>query len=111
MSPTQHLVGEGGAFDQLQNQRPRALGFLDAVDGGDVRVVEAGEDLRLPLEPGEPIRVSGKGVGQDLQGDIAVELRVVGLSDLSHAPLSEEGGHVVVPEAGADVDSHRWDET
>ena len=32
-------------------------------------VVEAGKDLRLPLEPGEPIRVSRQGVGQDLQGD------------------------------------------
>ena len=38
---------------QLQDQRLRALGFLDAVDGGDAGVVEAGEDLRLALEPGE----------------------------------------------------------
>ncbi len=28
--------------------------------------VEAGEDLRFPLEPGEPIRVSGEGVGENL---------------------------------------------
>ena len=30
-------VSEGGAFDQLQHERPRPLGFLDAVDGGDIR--------------------------------------------------------------------------
>ncbi len=40
-------VREGRAFDQLQDQRPRPLGLLDAVDGGDVGVVEADEDLRL----------------------------------------------------------------
>ena len=83
-------VGERGAFDQLQDECPSPLGFLDAVDGGDVRVVEAGEDLGLPLEPSEPVRVSGEGVGQDLQRDLAVELRVGGLPDLAHAPLAEE---------------------
>ena len=50
--------------------------LLDAVDGGDVGVVEAGEYLRLPREPGEPIRILSKGVRKDLQRDLAVELRV-----------------------------------
>ena len=58
-------VSEGGTLDQLQNQRPRPLGFLDAVDGGNVGVVEAGEDLRLPREPGEPVWISREGVGED----------------------------------------------
>jgi len=97
---------QGRSLDQLQHQRPRAVGFLDAVDGGDVRVVEAGEDLRFPLEPREPIRVSREGVGQDLQRDLAVELRVGGLPDLSHAALAQEGGDVVVPEAGAGSEGH-----
>ena len=92
---------------QLQDQRPRALGFLDAVNGGDVRVVQAGEDLRLPLEPGEAVRISGEGVGQDLQGDLAVELRVGRLPDLAHAAFPEQGGHVVVAESSADVQGHR----
>ncbi len=60
----------------------RALGFLDAVDGGDVGVVEAGEDLRLPLESSEPVRISREGVGEDLQRDLAVELGVGGPSRL-----------------------------
>ncbi len=57
-------VSEGRPLDQLQHQRPRALGLLDAVDGGAVRVVEAGEDLGLPLEPGEPIWICREGVGR-----------------------------------------------
>ena len=69
-------VSQGRSLHQFQHQRPRPLGFLDAVYLGDVRVVQAGEDLRLPREPGEPIRVIREGVGQDLQRDLAVELRV-----------------------------------
>ena len=63
-------------------------------------------DLRLPLEPGEAIRIVREGVGQDLQGDLAVELGVGGLPDLAHAPLAEEGRDVVVPEAGASGQGH-----
>ena len=47
-------------------------------------VVEAGKNLCLPREPGEPVRIAGEGVGQDLQGDLAVQLRVGGLPDLTH---------------------------
>ena len=63
--PLGNPVSECRPLHQLQHQRPRARGFLDAVDGGDVGVVETGEDLRLPREPGEAIRVSREGVGQD----------------------------------------------
>ena len=85
--PLRDPLGEGRPLDQLQHERPRALGFLDAVDGGDVRVVEAGEDLRLPLEPGEAIRISREGVGEDLQRDLAVQLRVGGLIHLTPCRL------------------------
>ena len=36
---------------KLQHQRPGVVLFLDAVDGGNARMVQAGEDLRLALEP------------------------------------------------------------
>ena len=61
------------------------------MDSGDARVVEAGEDLRLALEPGEAVRIPREGVRENLQCDLAVELRVGGLLDLSHAPLANEG--------------------
>ena len=76
------------------------------MDGGDVGVVETGEDLSLPLEPGQPIRIVCEGVGQDLQGDLAAKLGVSRLPDLAHAAFAKEGGHVVVPEAGADAEGH-----
>ncbi len=62
--PLRDPVSERGPLDQLQDERPRPLGLLDAVDGGDVGMVEAGQDLRLPLEPGQAIGVAGEGVGR-----------------------------------------------
>ena len=57
--------------------------------------------MGLPREPGEAVRVRCEGVWEDLQGDLAIELRVGGLPDLAHAALADEGGHVVMAEAGA----------
>ena len=44
----------------------------------------------------------GEGVGEDLQRDIAAELRVGGAIDLAHAALADEGGDVVMAETGTD---------
>ena len=52
------------------------------------------------------IRISREGVGEDLQRDLAVELRVGGLPDLAHAALAEEGGHVVVADRSAGTEGH-----
>ena len=69
-------------------------------------MIKGREYLRRPLEPGEPIRVVSEGVRENLQRDLAVELRVGGLPDLAHAPLAEEGRDVVVAEAGAGTEGH-----
>ncbi len=56
------------------------------MDLRDVGMIEAGKNLRLTLEPGQPIRISGKRLGQDLQRHLPVELGIGGLIDLAHAP-------------------------
>ena len=76
-------------LDELEDQRSNVLGLLQPVDGADVRMVQAGQDLRLPLESGEAIRVVRKGLRQDLQSDLAVELGVGGQPDLPHAAFPE----------------------
>ena len=74
------------------------------MNGGNVRVVQAGEDVRLTLEAGEPITIGSERLGQkDLQRDLAVQRGVSGLIDLSHPPFTDEGGDGVMPESGADV--------
>ena len=100
-------VGQGRPFDQLQNERLGIVGRLDAVDRGNPRMVEAGEDVGFPLEASQPIRVSREGVGEDFQGDVAPELRVGGAIDLPHAAFADEGGHVVMAKSRTDGQGHR----
>ena len=63
-----------------------AAGFDEAVDGGDVRVVQRGEELRFALEARDALRVGANGVRQRLDGDVAPELGVPGAVHLAHAP-------------------------
>ena len=69
-------------------------------------MVEAGENLGFPLEPREPVGISRKRLGQDLERHLAVERGVSGLVDLPHPALADEGGDVVVAKSGADVEGH-----
>ena len=72
-------------LDQFHHQRPDAAVFFEAVDVGDVRVVQRRERLGFAGEPGQPFGVAGEAVGQHLQRDVAVELRVARPVDLAHA--------------------------
>ena len=78
----------------------RRVGF-DPVDGRDVRVVQGGERLGFAREPGQPIGIIRERVRQDLQRDIAIELRVAGPPHLPHAAFADLGGDFVDAEAGA----------
>ena len=48
--------------------------------------------LRLALEPREPIGVGGEVLGQQLERDLAAQLRVRGAVDLAHAAGAEGRG-------------------
>ncbi len=58
----------------------------------DVRVVQAGDGLRLALEPLLQIGVRGDMLGEHLDGDGAVESGIPRLVDFSHAAAPEDGG-------------------
>ena len=55
--PRRELLGQCLSFDQLQDEEADAAGLLEAVDRGDVRVVERGEGARFPFEPPEVFRI------------------------------------------------------
>jgi len=55
-------------------------------------VVQAGDGLRLALEPLLEIAIAGDMLWQDLDGDGAVKAGVAGLVDLTHAAVAEFGG-------------------
>ena len=59
------------------------------MDCGDTGVIQAGQDLRFSLEPGKPIRIGRKGLRQDLERDLPIELCVGGPIDLTHPALAD----------------------
>ena len=60
------LVGEGGAVDELEDQKPDLLRFLESVDRADVRVIERGQRARFAFEPREPAGSLVKACGRTL---------------------------------------------
>ena len=48
-------------------------------------MIERGEYFRLTLEPGQPFRIGGHHLGEHLQGDGPLQIRVGGLVDLAHS--------------------------
>ena len=64
-----HAIRQCRSFDQFEDQRLHAVGFFEAVNLRDVRMVQRGEDLGFALEASQPIRIAGERLRQDLQGD------------------------------------------
>ena len=55
----------------------------------------------LALKPREPLGVGGERLGQDLDRDVAIQLRVACAVDLAHAARAERGQDLVRAEACA----------
>ena len=85
-----------------------AADLLEAVDRGDVRMVERREQLRLAPEAGEAFGIGSEELGQDLQRDVAAELRVARAIDLAHAAGAEQGGDPVRAEPSTGGQRHVW---
>ncbi len=90
--PPHDAIGERRPLDQLHHQRV----VLDAVDGGDIRMIEGGEDLRLAREARQPGRIRGQGGRDQLDRNVASELGVGGAIHLAHGTLAEFGAEAVV---------------
>ena len=94
------------ALDQFHHERADAAALFEAVDGADVRVIQRGERLRFALK-----RASRSGSAtnarEDLDRDVAIELRVARPIDLAHAAGPEGGEDLVRAEAGTGVRARR----
>ena len=91
-------VGERLALDELEDQEPDAVGLLEAVDRADVRMIQRGEHARLALEAREPVGVARERARQDLDRDVAPELRVARAVHLAHAAGAEQRLQVIAAE-------------
>ena len=81
--------------------RLRTWSVLKAVDRADVLMIERREDLGFAAEARDALRVSGEQGRQDLDRDLAFELRVLRAIDLAHAARAERGDDFVGTEACA----------
>jgi hypothetical protein len=77
---------EVGALHQFHHQRA----LLDAIDGGNVGMIQSGQHLGFALEPRHVLGVIGERRGQHFDGDVAIELAVAGAVDLTH-PAGPKG--------------------
>jgi hypothetical protein len=80
---------ESLALDVFQDQVLLAVGLLEAVDAGDIRMRECRERLCLALEARQAIGIVGQRVGQRLDGDRPVQTGVVAQIDDAHAAAPE----------------------
>ena len=77
-----------------------------AVDRGDVRVIERGEQLRLALQTAHVLRIVGNRRGQDLERDLAVEPGVGRAVDLTHAAGTERRDDLVDAQPSSIRETH-----
>ena len=79
-----------------------------AADCGDVGMIQRSESLGFTLEAREPIGVVGEGFGEDLDRDVAIQLRVAGAKDLPHTPFANRRDDVVDAESGTGSEGQIW---
>ena len=60
MGPRVNPLCEILALDEFHDERRDAVGLLEPVDRGDVRVIQRGEDLRFALKPRQSFRVAAR---------------------------------------------------
>ena len=89
---------QGRAGDELHGDEDLRAEGADVVDGDDVGVGEAGHRLGLAEEAGGAGAVGVLAAAQELDGDLAVELGVVGGVDDAHTAGAEAAEHDVAAE-------------
>ena len=69
-------------------------------------MVHRREHLGLALEPHHPFGIAGNLIGQNFDGDVAIERRIPRAIDFAHAARTERGLNLIAAQAGAGVERH-----
>ena len=104
--PAGDPLGERVALDELEHERLDPSRLLEAVDRGDVGVVERREHLRLAPESGQPLGILRHRLGKDLDRDVAVEFGVPRPVHLPHPARSERRDDLVGAEPRSSGEGH-----
>src|SRR5438552_3841031 len=92
--------------DEFEHEELLAVSFVQTVNGADVRMVQGSEDLGFAAESCETLGVVCERLGENLQRDVAPELRVMRAIHLAHAARAKERDDFVSAESGPDSDRH-----
>ena len=68
--------GQRLAVEELHDEIVDSAGAAGVEEAAEVRVLEHGTDLALAVEPRKGRRIRGKGIGNDLDGDVLVEMGI-----------------------------------
>ena len=89
------------ALDEFHHERGHAPAFFEAVDGGDVRMIQRREHFRFALKAREPIGIGRERGRQDLDRDLTFQPRVGRPIHLPHPAFADLRGDFVDAEARA----------
>ena len=84
--PARDALTERLALDDFHRDVGAAIGFADIVNRADVRMVEGCRRARLSQQPTAPAWMLGQVCRQDLERDVAAQLRIVGAIHLAIPP-------------------------
>ena len=99
-------IGERLAFEILEDEELVVAVAADVEERADVRMLQRRDGARFALEALAQLRVGGERVGQDLDGDGAIEPRVTRAVDLAHPARAERRDDLVRAEPRTRGDSH-----
>ena len=95
-------LGQGTAFDQLHGVEMDAPLAPHEMDRHDVRGAASGRRLGPRSEPLQPLRIEHRGVGEDFQGDRAVQRQLDRFVDHAHAAPADFAADFEVAQAARD---------
>ena len=100
-------VGQRLALQVLHHQEVHAVLVPHVMEGADVGMVQAGDRLGFALESLLQLRVRRDMLGEDFDGDRAVQAGVAGLVHLAHAASPEGGDDRIRTKPNAGGQGHR----
>ena len=77
-------ISQRVCLNQFQNKEVSSISFLKTMDGGNVRMIQGCEQLRLPLITGNTVSIFGKLFRQDFNCNIPTKFLIRCLIDFSH---------------------------
>ncbi len=93
---------KGFARDVFHDEEVRAALGVEIVDGGNVGVIEFGESVGFIVEVMAGRFVSDDAGRKELDGNIAIEVRITGEVHDTHPATADTSNDSVVAELGAD---------